>query len=239
MSEVSSISISLRKIKCSLIFNDCKTFDSLFTLCWSRLHFHYLLPAIFTPAYIYNTPHSLSSLRYCGYVPAPYHRLFHHLYSRPLLLSIITSCTSMTLKHVQVLAWKKSLKQTPSSSYFYVCHKLLIMRVMYTSCFYVFTHHSFHTPTPSGLCFHNSSKRLLAIIRIAVLTAHTKLPPSVLFLLDQSLLVDYTSFLHFPNNIYFFSFPSTPYTGHFPLQFISSTNITEYPCMSSIACWAC
>lgn len=79
---------------------------------------------------------------------------------------------------------------------------------MYTSCFYVFTHHSFYTPTPSGLGSHNSTKRLLAIVRIALLTANAKLPPSVLFLLDQSLLVDYTFFGFLIT--YFFSFPSTP-----------------------------
>ena len=83
------------------------------------------------------------------------------------------------------------------------------MRVMYTSCFYVFTHHSFYTPTPSGLGSHNSTKRLLAIVRIALLTANAKLPPSVLFLLDQSLLVDYT-FFGFLITYFFFSFPSTP-----------------------------
>lgn len=40
--------------------------------------------------------------------------------------------------------------------------------------------------------------------------ANAKLPPSVLFLLDQSLLVDYTFFLWFPNNIFFFLSPPLP-----------------------------
>ena len=162
---------------------------------------------VFTPAYVSNTP--------TPFRPSVIGAMCLHpaigcsiICALDLCYSIITSCISMRLKHVWVLALKKSLKQIPSSSYCYVFHKLLIMRVMYTSCFYVFTRHSFYTPTPSGLGSHNSTKRLLAIVRIAPLMANAKLLPSVLFLLDQSLLVDYTFFGFLIT--YFFSFPSTP-----------------------------